>query len=131
MCSGNGQGPCTDQITNIADDESLVSRVTSNAATLLQVPGISKEHHTGNPVLHCLGTVLDRRVIDGRALAVATRHDDGVRASARSIGKQVAKLSNASRISIPGQEVGGQSSRIVHAFNSDTVVTELLLESAS
>ena len=89
MSSSDGQGAGANQIAGVADDQCSVGWVSSDASTLLQVPGVAEQHHTGNSLLDGFGAVLDSSMIDRCTLAVATGDNDRVGALRSSLAEEV------------------------------------------
>ena len=124
----NSQGASANQIARVADDQGAVGGVSSDASTLLQVPGITEENNTCDALADGCGAILDGGVVYCGALAVAAGDDDGVRAAGCCVGEELAELGDAGWISIAGQEVGRECCGVVDTLHSDAVVTKLALQ---
>ena len=68
--SGQDQGAVADQVTNVADDASLVSREVGDSLVVLLVAGIAISDDALDLVLDGLGETRDSAVHDSGALAV-------------------------------------------------------------
>ena len=131
MCRSDSQSSIADKVARVTDDQCSICGVASNASAFLKVPCVAKEHHTGDLLLHGVGATLNCSMVDRSTLAVATRDDDGVWATARCLSEEIMQRRDACGISIAGQEVGAQSCCIVHTLDSNATVPELLLQGYS
>ncbi len=128
MGNHNDKGAFADEISSVADNQSLLTREVWNLSVILLVLGVTVGNNTSNTVLHGVRQVLDGAMAESGSLGVATCQEDGVGTAGGGVVEVVAQLADAAEVGAAWEEVGGKAGWVVDALDGDVSGAEGTLE---
>lgn len=124
MASSDDKTAAAHAVGDVAVSLGLLSREAGDLAALLGIASVAVEHDAGNPGLDVVGEAPDGSDHHGRALAVATTDDDGVRALGGGQVEEALCFAVGGAVGAFGKDVGADAGSV---RATDTLARDLVV----